>query len=137
MLSVITFVSLSILIVSILISSQYASASQDQPITKANAQKCKGCQSSAGPQTPQSKNYESTGTNFGENSFGGPPQLNRDTPDDTLNKIATQMGNPNGGNIVIPSWVEKSVKYYSEGSISYNDIIKELHYLIQKGIIKV
>ncbi len=125
------------MVAGVLISSQCAFASQDQPITKANAQKCKGCQSSGGPQTPQSKNYESTGTNFGENSFGGPLQLNRDTPDDTLNKIASQMANPNAGNIIIPSWVEKSVKYYSEGSISYNDIIKELEYLIEKGIIKV
>lgn len=121
----------------ILTSLQFASA-QTPVKNKSNASKCHPCQSSGGPETPQSKKYESTSTNFGQNSFGGPPQLSRDAPDNTLAQKAAQMAyDATGKNVVLPSWIQKNAKFYGNGSISFDDFVKGLNYLIKIGIIKV
>lgn len=41
------------------------------------------------------------------------------------------------GEVVIPSWIKNNAKWWSEGSVSEQDFIKGIQYLIQNNIVKI
>src|SRR5579885_405815 len=87
-----------------------------------------------------------TGILLNANSLGittieGKPELIRYTSSliktNMINGDSSELGTQQKTKTSIPSWIKNNAKFWSEGTITDDDFVKGIQYLIQQGIMKV
>ena len=78
---------------------------------------------------------------LGITSIDGKPELIRYTKSliktNVINSDSSEISSKPNDKMSIPSWIKNNAKFWSEGSITDDDFVKGIQYLIDSGIVRV